>query len=66
MSMSAVGVIILAVTARGESPLRALRYSVLVSDPCLRSAIDLMLRMMSVTSSRTPGSEENSCCTSRM
>ena len=30
---------------------------------CLRSAISLMLRTMSVTSSRTPAMEENSCST---
>ena len=31
--------------------------------PCIRSAICLMFRTMSVTSSRTPAIEENSCST---
>ena len=35
----------------------------LTPSECRRSAISLMLRMMLVTSSRTPGIEENSCST---
>ena len=35
----------------------------LMPSACWRSAISLMLRTMSVTSSRTPGIEENSCST---
>src|SRR4051812_39526729 len=34
--------------------------------PCILTAISLMLRTMSVTSSRTPGIEENSCSTPSM
>ena len=38
-------------------------YSVFASSVCILIGICLRLRMMSVTSSTTPGMGENSCCT---
>ena len=60
ISMSWPVSIMPAVTSPG--PL-TLRYMRLGPSPCMRSASDLMLRTMSVTSSRTPGMDENSCST---
>ena len=49
-----------AVTMPGPVLRRVMRFG---PSPCILTAIALMLRTMSVTSSRTPGIEENSCST---
>src|SRR5580700_11723069 len=49
-----------AVTTAGPCFLTTMRLG---PSPCILMAMSLMLRMMSVTSSRTPAIEENSCST---
>ena len=49
--------------ARAGPPPSFLRIMRFAPSECTRRAISLMLRMMFVTSSRTPGIEENSCRT---
>ena len=52
-----------AVTSAGPDFFTTMRFG---PSPCILMAMSLMLRMMSVTSSRTPVIEENSCSTPSM
>ncbi len=60
ISMSCPVSISSAVTSPGPSARSRMRFG---PSPCMRRPIDLMFRMMSVTSSRTPGIDENSWST---
>src|SRR5258707_477459 len=59
-SMSWPVSICLARTSPGPCPLRRMRFG---PSPCMRRPIPFTLRTISVISSSTPGSEENSCST---